>query len=279
MKVTPITKENLEFYRGFISKTDREFIEGDYRILPLGLVADDLEGGKPMAAGALCIRPDEYELKISSFYVAPAYRGRGAGRFLLDEARRLFFLDEETGFDTEFLVYGEEEEALAGFLEHYGFTSADPEYDVYMIRVEDIKNTQIYGKTGKGVPFSEADPGKLKHLTRSAERLGAILPHGGLDSQDIDREVSVLLVTDNQLEGFAVIEKLTDRTLLLSAVYARDNEPAVLLALLEKAAALVTEKYEGDTRLLIQTVEKRGERIINYIFETPDNISYRYIFA
>lgn len=56
MKITPITKENLVFFHSFITEEDYRFIQEDMMILPLGLVADDLEEGKNSAAGALCLR-------------------------------------------------------------------------------------------------------------------------------------------------------------------------------------------------------------------------------
>ena len=278
MKITPITRENLKYYKGFISAADVTFIEEGYRLLPLGLVADDLEGTGPMAAGALCIRPDEYELRISSLYVSPAYRGRGAGRFLLDEAGRLFG-GEDTELDIEFLIYGEEEERLAQFLEHCGFTFADPEYDVYMVTADEIRQTSLYGKSGKGIPFSSIDPDTFRHIQRTVEKRLLPAPSGGLGAPGIDRDVSVMLAADYYPEAYTVVEKLTDRTLLLSSVYVNDSRPAMLLALLTRTAALFTGKYPGDTRLLIQTVEEQGEKVIGQIFDDAESISCRYRLA
>ena len=67
MQITTITKDNVSFFKNFISAEDEKFIKEDLMILPIGLVADDLESGKNTAAGAICLRPDDFLLNITSF--------------------------------------------------------------------------------------------------------------------------------------------------------------------------------------------------------------------
>ena len=116
MKITTITKDNLEYFKDFITSEDEKFINEDLKILPIGLVADELKKGENIAAGAICIRPDDFLLNITSFYVAPEFRGKGGGKFLLDETKRIFG-QENMEFNTEFLIYGKEQEDFANFLE------------------------------------------------------------------------------------------------------------------------------------------------------------------
>ena len=277
MKITTISKENLKYFKGFISTEDARFIKEDLKILPIGLVADDIQEGKNMAAGAICVRPDDFMLNITSFYVSPEYRGRGAGKFLLDEVRRIFG-EEDMEYNVEFLVYGKEQEKFALFLEEYGFDSADPEYDLYMSYVDDLKKTKLYGKNGDGAAFADIDHRLFGTSQKTAEKEGAILPLGGFNSENIDKNVSVGIVNNNKIESFVIYEKAADNTLLLSSVFSKKG-PATLLHMLEKSVNLISSNYTDDTGILIQSVEETTDDLIDNIFDNARNISCRYRYV
>ena len=275
MNITPITKENIEFFQRFITDEDERFIRDDLMILPLGLVADDLEKDRNSAAGALCIRPDDFMLNITSFYVSPEYRGRGAGRFLLDEAKRIFG-EQDMEFDIEFLLYGKEEENLAEFLEGYGFSYADPEYDVYELTVADLKKTRLAGKTGEGEPFSSIPKTVFNMSQNEAKDRDALLPLGGIKSERIDEDISVGIVNEYVMDCFVIFEKISEKKLLLSSLYAQNNAPTTLLHMLEISARMISEKYPDDTIIIIQPVDETGLRLVNKIYEDARIISCRY---
>ena len=278
MNITPINKENLEHFKGFITDADYCAIKNDYKILPIGLVADDLKKGVNLAAGAICLVPDDYELKITSFYVAPEYRGRGAGKYLLDEAKNTFGI-MEMEFDIEFLIYGEEEEYLADFLEEYGFTYVDPEYEVFAITVVDLEKTKLNGKKGIGVPFSGI-PEKLINISQSeAIRNDAILPVDGLKSKDIDKDISVGIVNEDRIESFVIFEKLSGKVLLLSSFYIEDNNPATLLHMLQKSTDLILDKYPGYTQIIMQPVTEASMELLESIYEDAKMIACRYRYV
>ena len=278
MKITRIDKENLKHFRDFLAEEDVKFIEDDYEILPIGLVADDLKEGNNLAAGAICLRPEDYELKITSFYVSPEYRGKGAGRFLLDETKRIFG-QENTEFSIEFLTYGKEEENLANFLEHYGFSFEDPLYDAREIMVSDLEKTQLMGKQGVGEAFSKI-PEKLFNISQSqAEKGGAILPLGGLKAESIDKDVSVGIVKDDIIESFVVFERLSDRALLLSSFYSKGNNPVTLLHMFEASTDLILDKYSAFAKIILQPVNEAGRKLAASIYEDAGQMSCRYRYV
>ena len=278
MKITTITKDNLEYFKDFITSEDEKFINEDLKILPIGLVADELKKGENIAAGAICIRPDDFLLNITSFYVAPEFRGKGGGKFLLDETKRIFG-QENMEFNTEFLIYGKEQEDLANFLEEYGFTYADPEYDCYLTTVGDLKNTKLFGKKGSGIEFSEIDQKLLKHATGEAEKSGAMTPVNGLTSPRIDKDVSVGIINNGILESYLVFENISKDLLLLSAIHSKDKSPVELLHMLEKSTDLLQKKFTKNHRILIQPVDEAGEDIILNLFEDINDISCRYRYV
>ncbi len=280
MKITPINKENLSYYQDFISDEDAHFIREDLKLLPLGLVANDIYEGKNIAAGAICIRPEDFMLDISSLYVAPEYRGRGAGRFLLEEAKRIFG-GPGTEFTAEFLLHGKEEEGLAKFFEACGFSDADPEYEVFAITVDELKNTDLAGKQGKGVPFNDISHIVFNYSQAEAAKNGAILPLGGFRSEAIDRDVSVGILNEENhiIESFAVFEILSEQVLLFSSLFSRDKDPATLLHILEASTKLITEKYPGQTKIIIQPVNETAESFIKLFFEDAKDISCRYRYC
>ena len=277
MKITTITRENLSFFKNFISLDDAKFINEDLKILPIGLVADDLEKRKNLAAGAICIRPDDFMLNISSFYIAPEYRGKGGGRFLLDETKRLFG-KKNMEFNVEFLIYDKEQEDFANFLEHYGFMSADPEYDCYLTTVGELKNTKLYGKEGEGIDFSSISPQTFKLTENNAENNDAMLPLGGFSSPRIDRDVSVGIEKNGIMESYVVFETTGKNNLILTAVHSKDKSPVILLHMLEKSAALLKQKYTKDSKILIQSADNSTDVIIGNVFEDATDISCRYVY-
>ena len=278
MKITAINKENLKHFKDFIGNEDAKFIQEDYEILPIGLVADDIREGENLAAGAICLRPDEYQLRITSFYVSPEYRGRGAGKFLLDETKRIFG-EEDTEFNIEFLIYGKEEENLANFLENYGFSFADPQYETLEIMVSDLEKTQLVGKDGKGEAFSKI-PEKLFNISQSeAAKNGAILPLGGLKAESIDKDVSVGIVKDDLIESFVVFERLSDKVLLLSSFYVKGDNPATLLHMFEASTDLILDKYSAYAKIIMHPVNDVGRKLAASVYEDAKDISCRFQYV
>lgn len=278
MKITPINKENLEYFKEFINGTDVTRIEKNMKILPLGLVADDLQGGKNMAAGAICLYPDEYELEITSFFVSPEYRGRGAGKFLLDESKRIFG-KKDMEFDIEFLLYGKEEENLALFLEHYGFTYADPEDEVMEIMVVDLEKTKLNDKEGEGEPFASISKQILSAAEKDAQSQDAVLPAGGLMSENIEKDISIGMVREGKLESYLVFEKVSKGILLLSALYTKDNNPTTSLHMMEAATNRILDKYPGYVKIIIQPVNEKAMRMITNVYDEAKIISCRYRYV
>ena len=278
MNITPINKENLEHFQGFITDSDYSAILNDYKILPIGLVADDLKEGVNMAAGAICIVPDDYELKITSFYVAPDYRGRGAGKYLLDEVKRIFG-GKNKEFDIEFLLHDEEEENLALFLEKYGFSYVDPEHDVFELTVVDLEKTRFNGKKGDGVPFSKI-PGKLINSAQSdALKKGALLPIGGFKSESIEKHISVAIVNEDEIESFLIFEKLSPKLLMLSSFYVKDDDTTTLIHLLERSTDLILDRYPGYVKIIINPYSEEDVEAIEKFSEDVRNISCRYRYV
>ena len=278
MNITLINKNNLNHFKGFITNQDANCIKNDYKIIPIGLVADDLDGGKNMAAGAICVRPDEYELKITSFYVSPEYRGKGAGKYLLDKTKHILG-DKDMEFDIEFLLYGKEEENLAQFLEEYGFSYADPEYEALEMTVVDLEKTKLNGKKGTGTPFSEI-PDKLFDISQSeALEKDAFLPLDGLKSERIEKDISVGIVNKDLIESYVVFEKLSDKVLLLSAFHVEDNNTTTLLHMLEACTDRILDKYPGYTKIIMQPVNEAGSTLADSIYEDARDISCRYRYV
>lgn len=278
MKITAITKDNLKHFEKFMSMEDVKCVIEDLMVLPIGLVADDIKEGENVAAGAICIKPDDFLLNITSFYVSPEYRGRGAGKFLLDETKRIFG-KENMEFNTEFLIYGKEQEDFAYFLEEYGFEYADPEYHFYTTTVGNLKDTKLGGKNGAGTVFSEIKPKVLKEANTIAQKNGSMTPVNGFLSARIDADVSVGIVGENGLESYMVFESVGKDMLLLSAVHASDKSPVTLLHMMEKSTSLLQKKYSGDVRILIQSVDDSGDELVQNIFEDIYDISCRYRYV
>ncbi len=278
MKITRITKDNLIYFKDFMSSEDEKFIKEDLAILPIGLVADDYDGDVNLAAGALCVRPDDFILNITSFYISPEYRGRGGGKFLLDEVKRIFG-EENMEFNCEFFIYGKEQEDFANFLEEYGFMYADPEYNCYLTTMGQLKESQLCGKKGIGKAFNAIDKQVLQIADNEIAKTSAIKPLGGFLSPRIDKDVSVGVINAGSLESFLVFEKGAKDSILLTALYAKDKSPITLLHMMEKGAELLIKKYPDNVKILIQSIDDVGEDLIENIFQDAEVISCRYRYV
>lgn len=278
MKITRITKDNLDYFKDFVSGMDADAIHEGRTILPLGLVADDIPARENVAAGAICMYPEGFVLRISSFYVSPYYRERGAGRFLLDETKRIFG-EEGVELDAEFLIYGKEEEGLALFLEHYGFAYADPEFPIYSTTVGEMKKTSIFGKEGKGIPLRDF-PAEVHESSQSrAARRGALIPAAGLWSKAVDKDVSIGIPGEGgDIDSFILFEKMSGNTLMLSSLFSV-NGTASMIGMIAESAGRIADKYGDDTGILIYPLIEGGVQLLEKLFEEPRMISCRYRYA
>ncbi len=137
MKALLINTENLCKYEAYIPEHSVENIGRKY----YRAFAVCLEDEKPVG---VCIYKILYleEVKISTqafletVFIDPGYRGKGYGRFLMEELKQR--LDKEGVTRTIFELPKKENDNIIGFFQKFGFDVEEAESDVIHVTMEDI---------------------------------------------------------------------------------------------------------------------------------------------
>lgn len=179
MKMTAITKENIEGFRNLMLPEVAAAIEKGEDVGALGLYRR--AGSRPVAVGAIVGLASNGVFQIISLFVEKQYRGQGAGKQLMDSFAR-GAESFELPLCMDFLSTTEEHAALEGFLTHLGFEEVAPLCPVVRVALADLNDAEI--AEGDEIPILE---GVLEEISEkvllltvpevraSEERMGEIL--------------------------------------------------------------------------------------------------------
>ena len=150
MKITAITKENIEGFRYLMLPEVAAAIgKGEY-VGAIGLYQE--ESLVPVGAGAIAGLASNGVFQIVSLFVEKKYRGQGLGKQLLDA------FDQEAGrFELplcmDFLSTTKEHAELEGFLTRHGFQEVEPYCPVARFSLADLDEAAI--AEGEDAPITE----------------------------------------------------------------------------------------------------------------------------
>lgn len=150
MKITAITKENIEGFRYLMLPEVAAAIRKGEDVGALGLYEEG--ESVPAAVGAITGLASRDLFRILSIYVEKKYRGQGLGKQLLDafcsEAERY-----ELPLCVDYLSTTPEHAELEGFLTHLGFQKIEPVCPVVRFCLDDLDETEISQE--EEMPISE----------------------------------------------------------------------------------------------------------------------------
>ncbi len=221
--------------------------------------------------GALCgkfVKPKEY--RISSIFVPEKNRKKGVGRFLLDTLYDVV-AEFEPDISIDITVKTPEAKSLIGFFEAMGYEESFAEdrctYVTDFVAVERMKIPE--SKKLDIRPFNSL-PGYAFKEFMNTHPDEASLPVSGFEAETIDRDISMGLMDDKKLLGYAVLEKYGDDALILSDIYVEEGEPeTTLMALMAAVRNEALKVYDLNTKLYIPTADERLGELVERIF--PDH--------
>ena len=263
-----IGAENLDPFRSLLLPECVAAIERGEALTALGWVVDGT------ACGALAGYAEEDCFVIASFYVAPAWRKLGGGEMLLEELSDL--LSGESGYyRIEFSAVTEEQKELERFLARRGFALQPQERTpMYMTRLGDADRSMVgalKGDTGNVRSFEETKDFFLRKEEKRASTVFDPLPQGGFQSSVVDRELSVVYETDDEITGYIVLEN-RQGGLFISAALNRSGKPQVFLMLIREALYRSIQKYGEEYPLYIPVTDDTAEAIIRRLFPSAEQI-------
>lgn len=272
MKVGLIPPGEPGVFRSLLLSDIADAMIDDERIIGLAVTIDNI------AIGAIAALPENNRLHILSLYVAPEYRRKKAGTLLIKTMITItknFVL----GVEINYTITQEEHKTLQPFLEYLNFTKEENHYALYLTTIGLIEK-KSNNLTKTGFSFSELDNFILSQGTKLAKQNYDQLPAGGLESENVDRDVSVALITDNKISAYIVIEHSPIGGLIISSIKADTCSPLELIQMFRSAFVLLKEKYPPETKLYCHVVKNEGFALLkNLLPEQTERISHRYYYS
>lgn len=237
MKITRITKDNEKMFLPLLPAKG-------------GKAADDLirlgvTGDKDKVAGAICARIVEGQADITSLYVLPESRGKGAGKLLLTSLEEILKGQGPDAFSAEF--FGDE--TSKGFYGAMGYSIFDVGWR-YSFTLGELLRSPLYIRYIKDKPYknvsfvSALDTKSLKTLERS------------IGAAEYDPEWSTAGFADGKYANCMLAMDL-DRVISISWLNTAGTEPLVLLEHFKALTEKTLSKYPDDMSVrFIMTFER-----------------------
>jgi ribosomal protein S18 acetylase RimI-like enzyme len=223
---------------------------------------------KKRYVGALCgrfVTPTEY--MISSIYVLEDERRAGIGRAMLEALYEL--LGEDATIVSINVKKGKKTDVpLRRFLEACGFEEYYKETGrTYMTDVSEIEKLKLSKAGGMDIrPFLSL-PDYVFKAFLSDRPEDVYLPAGEFSGEHVDRDVSVGLIKNKRLCGFALIERMSEDELIFDSIYVDEGESQrTMMALIACAREGLRKKYDVGTKLYIPTADDRLSEFVESIF-------------
>lgn len=233
-------------------------------------------------AGALggCLNDGVFEL--SSLYVYPEHRRKGAGRALMEMLGEIL-LGEGTEIRVEFTLENEENESLKPFLEALGYTLGMQEFPrYYLAPLEQVDLEKIpSGKSDFEVlSFADAPEQLLKMTSNISIKEGYPVPEGGLLSEKVDPHASFCVQSGDTIPAYIAVERIGRGMIRIpslwwsSQISARD-----MFGMLVSMVKEIKKRYAPKTKLAVLAVNPTSEKLIKYMIKDAEPCSYSYYKA
>ena len=260
--------------------------------LLLPAVVDAMKRGEPVTAigivkegtacGALAGYIESGCFHVASLYVTPDYRrAGGAGQMLSKLEQILQKMDGIWAMDMSFTNLDPDNASMIPFLEHYGFALTDDTgYNIYTFTLEQLAGDELFEKEAsrslKIVPFAKVADDILHMTQKHAFEKGAPVPEGTLTGQEIEKELSHVVIKDGEVVAFAVFDRSCCGVLSLCSLWSEESNPIILFSLLKTVNTRAKELYPPKTPIALQVINDRSLRLIEAIVSDAKKVSYTY---
>lgn len=220
-----------------------------------------------------------YSYELLSVYVLPEYRRRGVGRLLLttlDDALKGTGANIHIGFTK----LNDDLKGLDAFFDAAGYDEIyDEESTVYALSLSTVGGLKMPApsKSAECQAFSDIPSYIFKNFTTQKPGGFVPIPAGGFFDQGVDRELSMGIIKDYKLAGYAVVKTIGEDAIMLTSVYmGRACTKDALGRLLGSVWDRAKKRYGADVKLLIPTVNEKAKSFIENKFE-EDNLEQVYV--
>ncbi len=255
MKITRVTENNIEYFRGEIGEFYRK---GDTRRICLGLIDDD---GNAVGAAVLDLEPGDAMIRY--FAISDNHRGKGYGRFFIDEIvktlnsaiySRLMFCEFDMGVSD-----------AIGFLSACGFTTEKSDTRRTLYNMEDVRRAVPFGsgrlpEGRKLVRGAAADEELRSKIFGLAENLNSDNYIDARFLTSMKNRYGGIIVEDGEIKAMLGVERFGDGA-RLESIYIDTGTMDELLYLFDYAVNAINMESEPLKTLYIDT---NGEKLLKF---------------
>ena len=249
MEITGIGMENEEAFGGILPSG-----HGRYNALRLGVI----DGEEP--CGAAEVITDDGISHITSFYILPDYRRRGAGRMLFSEIETMSREHGQLGIRGSFVRTDE----LSDFFSAMGCVVTDGE-ELYCLSVDELRDLDAVDEASKKDNKEVMSLGKLNK--KQLESLQGLFSERGFDAGSLfmtqcDPRLSKVYLSERETAG-ALLAGESDGDIYVYLLAVKENaKQSVLLNLLP---AFIKQVMESDTNYAHICFYPGNEKLLSVI--------------
>lgn len=268
-----INQENLGAFENLLPAKSISQIKANVPIIALGYV-DDYDVVVGAAVGNIYQRV----FNLESFFIADNYRHLGYGINCLNDIEWML-RDSADSIEARLVMINDEIKQLSDFLENCGFTKSRiyPEY--YSMQFSEIDKLKIFARksTNKNVhAFKEFDSTQLWRYAKILQESNAPIPETGIDSMDVDKDLSMLYVENDKPVAFILFHINGAKLLTQSELWNGSDNPSLLLSVLIAAVDAGREKLDGSEIILFQPINDTSDKLMKYILTNTKSIGFRF---
>ena len=227
----------------------------------------------PKYVGALCGRfITRVEYAITSIYVSPENRRQGVGTFLLDTLGDILE-GTDAHMDIRVIRNNNEAAGLISFLKKSGFEEFYSEDErVYVIDFANASRVKIPAPSKKLSiePFGRIPKGVFSSFEKNHRTDFVPMPRTGFEGKNIDRDLSMAIVSNDGIEGFCVVEDYLEKCPIISALWVEKTAPEThFVSLISAVRNEAINKYDMDALIFMPVVNDKMAEMIERVF--PEN--------
>lgn len=269
IEIYRLTQENAKDAAGILLP---EVVEALKENQPVTVLAA-MDGNQVIGAMGGAIDGDAFE--ITSLYVHPEHRRRGAGQELIWKLQDILEEDEVV-IRADFNVENEDNRTLRPFFDSMGFKTESAAYPSYYIAsLNRLRTSSIIEKEDENVrAFSEVPERLIRAASNMGIEKGYPMPEGGLLSAGIDPNMSFCVLKKDEMSAYVAVEPVDEEMVKVSALWSEIPDPRELIGMLSQMLKEIRARYKPETRVAMLAMNSMSYKLIQYMFKDVEPSSY-----
>lgn len=271
METTIIDKGNMSYFSEMLLPEALSYISSGTPIFALGLCDNGI------ACGALAGGPLGNTFHLTSFFVAPDFRGNGGGTLLMNTLISCMKGQNQLcEIKVDFTIFNDDHLLLQDFLEHFDFSFDSNDETIYSVSLSSLATNPFFSEPtlkSEAVHFSDLPTGCIRELDGVMRAAGGAPLPVSLDKAELDMDLSVAIMDGKRIDSFIVFDHSFAGKLTLAYAGVGVLGGASLSLLLREAYQSGVKKYSPDTDIIIHSVNPSATALIKKLTYSREIVS------